>query len=135
MQKAEFILNQILKETHYNGMTNIIYATWYIMSELYINKEKYNIAYGIINNSQIQLEKNNNASEYLLMLLKYNLYKIMMYNKDYNKAEICINQAIYIANKYGINFDFAINQENNNLTDNSITEENQSENDENIEGE
>lgn len=136
-KKAEHILNQILKETHNNGMTNVLYATWFIMSELYLSKNKYNIAYGIINNSQIQLERNNNASEYLLMLFKYNLYKIMMFKKDFNKAELCINQAIYIANKYGINFDFTMNKDDYESTDSEndeITEDNVVQ-EENTEGE
>ena len=40
------------------------------------------------------------------MLFKYNMYKVMMFKKEYEKAEICLNHAKYIANKYNINFNF-----------------------------
>ena len=105
-EKSEDILNKIIKETHNNGMINILYSAWYIMSELYLKQKQYQVAYGIINNSQIQLEKNNSTSEYLLMLFKYNLFKVLMYKQEFDMAEICINHAKYIASKYGINFEF-----------------------------
>ena len=81
------------------------------MSELHLKQNKYEVAYGIINNSLIQLEKNNTTSEYLLMLFKYNMYKVMMYRNQLDKAEICIGHAKYIASKYGINFEFDTNPE------------------------
>ena len=76
------------------------------MSELHLKQNKYDVAFGIVNNSLIQLEKNNTTSPYLLMLFKYNMFKIMMFKKQNDKAEICIGHARYIAEKYGINFEF-----------------------------
>lgn len=105
-RKAENILHNIIKETNKNGMTNILYIAWYIMAELHLKQNKYDIAFGIVNNSLIQIEKNNTISEYLLLLFKYSMYKIMMFKKEYEKAEICINQARYLAAKYSINFNF-----------------------------
>lgn len=40
------------------------------------------------------------------MLFKYNMFKILMYMKQPDKAEICMGHAQYIAQKYGINFEF-----------------------------
>ena len=77
----------------------------------HLKQNKYEVAYGIINNSLIQLEKNNTSSEYLLMLFKYNMYKVMMFKKQYDIADICINHAKYIAAKYGIMFNFDTNAE------------------------
>lgn len=105
-KKAETILHNIIKETNKNGMTNILYIAWYIMAELHLKQNKYDIAFGIVNNSLIQIEKNNAISEYLLLLFKYSMYKIMMFKKEYEKAEICINHARYLAAKYSINFNF-----------------------------
>lgn len=105
-EKASHIIYKIIKTTNDNGMTTLLYVAWYIMSELYLKQNKYDIAYGILNNSLIQLEKNNTTSAYVLMLFKYNMYKVMMYQKQFDKAEICISQAKYIAQKYGINFSF-----------------------------
>lgn len=104
--KAESILYKIIKDTDKKGMTMILYAAWYIMSELHLRQQKFDIAFGIINNSLIQLEKNNSSGEYLLMLFKYNMYKVMMFQKDFEKAQICINHAQYIAQRYSINMQF-----------------------------
>ena len=105
-EKAEHIIYEIIKETNNNGMTSTVYIAWYLMSELYLKKHKYKVAYGIVNNSIIQLEKNSTTSEYLLMLFKYAMFKVMMYRQDYQKAEICIGHAKYLTAKYGINFNF-----------------------------
>ena len=105
-EKAEFIIYKIIKTTSDNGMMIILYTAWYIMSEIQLKQHKYDVAYGIINNTQIQLEKSNDISEYLLMLFKYNLFKVLMYKQEPDMAEICINHAKYIASKYGINFEF-----------------------------
>ena len=105
-KKADSIIYKIIKTTNNNGMTTLLYVAWYVMSELHLKQDKYEIAYGIINNSLIQLEKNNITSEYLLMLFKYNMFKVMMFDKQPEKAEILIAHARYIAAKYGINFNF-----------------------------
>lgn len=109
-KKADSIIYKIIKETNNNGMTTLLYVAWYVMSELHLKQNKYEVAFGIINNSLIQLEKNNTTSEYLLMLFKYNMYKVMMFKKQYDKADICIGHARYIAEKYGINFKFDTDQ-------------------------
>ncbi|CCY63875.1 putative uncharacterized protein [Clostridium sp. CAG:967] len=105
-KKADAIVYQIIKATNGNGMTTLLYVAWYVMSELHLRQNKYDVAFGIVNNSLIQLEKNNTTSEYLLMLFKYNMFKILMYKKQPDKAEICMGHAQYIAQKYGINFEF-----------------------------
>lgn len=105
-KKADAIVYQIIKATNGNGMTTLLYVAWYVMSELHLRQHKYDVAFGIVNNSLIQLEKNNTTSEYLLMLFKYNMFKILMYMKQPDKAEICMGHAQYIAQKYGINFEF-----------------------------
>uniref|UniRef100_UPI004028010A hypothetical protein n=1 Tax=Candidatus Stercorousia sp. TaxID=3048886 RepID=UPI004028010A len=109
-KKADSIIYKIIKATNNNGMTTLLYVAWYVMSELHLRQNKYDVAFGIINNSLIQLEKNNTTSEYLLMLFKYNMYKVMMYKKQFDKAEICISHARYIADKYGISFVFDTDQ-------------------------
>ena len=105
-QKAEAITYNIIKTASAKGMTTLLYAAWYVMSEIQLKQDKYDIAFGIINNSLIQIEKNNSTSEYILMLFKYSMYKIMMFKKIYDKAEICLSHAKYIAQKYSINFNF-----------------------------
>ena len=105
-KKADSIIYKIIKETNKKGMTTLLYLAWYIMSELHLMQNKYDVVFGIANNSLIQLEKSNTTSPYLLMLFKYNMYKIMMFKKQYDKADICISHAKYIAEKYKINYAF-----------------------------
>lgn len=105
-KKADAIIYQIIKAANEKGMTTLLYIAWYVMSELHLRQHKYDVAFGIVNNSLIQLEKNNTTSEYLLMLFKYNMFKILMFKKQPDKAEICIGHAQYIVQKYGVNFIF-----------------------------
>lgn len=109
-EKAEAIIFNIIKLAGQNGMTTLLYAAWYVMGELHLKQNKYDVAFGIINNSLIQLEKSNTSTEYLLMLFKYSMFKVMMYKKQYDKAEICITHAKYIAAKYGLNFNFVTDE-------------------------
>lgn len=105
-KKADAIIYQIIKAANEKGMTTLLYVAWYVMSELHLRQDKYDVAFGIVNNSLIQLEKNNTTSEYLLMLFKYNMFKILMFKKQPDKAEICMEHAQYIAQKYGVKFNF-----------------------------
>ena len=110
-RKASAIIYHIIKTANENGLNNLLYVAWLVMSELNIAEGKYIVARGIINNSLIQLEKNSYSNEFLLMLFKYNMYKILMYKGDVENAEICLAQANYILNKYGVVFTFDTNPE------------------------
>ena len=111
-EKAEHITYNIIKHTSNNGMTAILYLAWFVMSEIQIKQKKFEVAFGIVNNTLIQIEKNNNSSEYVLMLFKYNMFRILMYTQEYEKAEICASHSQYIAGKYGINFNFDFEPQN-----------------------
>ena len=105
-KKAESIIYKIIKEAEKNGMTLLLYLAWHVMSELYLAQKQIDIAFGIVNNSLIQLEKNNTVCEYILMLFKYSMFKIMSYKRQLENAQVCLGHAQYIAQKYGINYDF-----------------------------
>ena len=111
-EKAEHIAYNIIKHTSNNGMSAILYLAWYVMSEIQLKQNKYEVAFGIVNNTLIQIEKNSNTSEYILMLFKYSMFKILMYTQEYDKAEICAAHSKYIANKYGINYEFDFDPQN-----------------------
>ena len=108
-RKAASIIYQIIKTANENGLENLLYIAWYVMSELNMAQGKYIVTKGIVNNSLIQLEKEERSNEYLLMLFKYNMYKVLRFKNDMENAEICLAQAKYIANKYGIVFEFDTN--------------------------
>ncbi len=104
--KANDIVLKIIKTAEKNGMTMLLYAAWYVLADMSMREGKYNVAYGILNNTLIQLEKSDMSGEYLLMLFRYAMYKVVMYRQEFDKAEICINHAKYIAAKHGLNFNF-----------------------------
>lgn len=106
IQKASLIIYRIIKTANENGMTNLLYIAWYVMSELNLAQGKYIVTYGIVNNSLIQLEKTDGSNEYLLMLFKYNMYKVLRFRGKDESAEICLAQAKYLCAKYGITFNF-----------------------------
>lgn len=106
LQKASLIVYKIIKTANENGMTNLLYAAWYVMSELNLAQGKYIVTYGIVNNSLIQLEKSDGANEYLLLLFKYNMYKVLRFRSQDENAQICLAQAQYLTNKHGIVFNF-----------------------------
>ena len=89
-----------------NGMTNILYFAWYLLSEYNLRMKKYDVTYGIVNNAIIQLEKSDYANEYLILLFKYNMFKVLMFMKQYDSAKLCIEQAVNMAQKKGINIEF-----------------------------
>lgn len=106
LEKASLIIYKIIKTANENGMTNVLYLAWYIMSELNLAQGRYIVTYGILNNSLIQLEKTENTNEYLLLLFKYNMYKVLRFKGQDENAEICLAHAQYIAQKYNIVFEF-----------------------------
>lgn len=106
LQKASLIIYRIIKTANENGMTNLLYVAWYIMSELNLAQGKYIVTYGIVNNSLIQLEKSEGSNEYLLLLFKYNMYKVLRFRGQNESAQICLAQAQYFMNKHGITFNF-----------------------------
>lgn len=105
-KKASMIIYKIIKTANEKGMTNLLYLAWYIMSELNIAEGKYTVTYGIVNNSLIQLEKADYANEFLMLLFKYNMYKVLRFKGQEANSQICLAQANYIARKWGVNFEF-----------------------------
>ncbi len=107
-RKASAIIYQIIKTANECGLTNLLYIAWYVMSELNMAQGKYIVTYGILNNSLIQLEKADNSNEYLMLLFKYNMYKVLRFQQKEEQAKICLAQADYICRKYGIKFEFDV---------------------------
>ncbi|MDR1167868.1 MAG: hypothetical protein LBK53_03120 [Heliobacteriaceae bacterium] len=105
-KKADDIFFKLIKTTNNNGMSLMLYASWYMMSELNLLQGKYDAAFGILNNSIITMERSSTANEYLLMLFKYNMFRVLKFKQRFNHAQISANQAKHIADKYGIDFEF-----------------------------
>lgn len=102
--KASAIVNQVVKSAKEKGFMSIVFVANYIMSLMNIKQGKLDIAYGIINNSLIQIEKMNSANEYLTMLFKVCLFKVFSARGENDMALSCKNQAKHIIEKYNLNF-------------------------------
>lgn len=107
-KKASAIIYKIIKSAKIKGMNAIVHIAWYVMSILNIKEGRFDIAYGVLNNSNIQMEKSGVVSEYLSMLHKVNMYKVLMCTNSVEQAQICMNQAAAIVQKYGLNFNLNI---------------------------
>lgn len=107
-EKASSMLFKIIKTAKEKGLNSVLHLAWYVLSVLYISEGKYELAYGVLNNSIIQMEKTGVMSEYLIMLDKVNMYKVMMCLNSKEQAQICMNQAVSIVQKYGLNFNLNI---------------------------
>ena len=123
-KKANTMCYKIIKTAEEKGMASIVHIAWYILSILNIKLGKYDIAYGILNNSNIQMEKIGGISEYLTMLNKFNMYKVLKCTDADDKAQICLDQASYIVQKYELNFNLNVDIRKL-MSENSISDENQ----------
>jgi len=107
-KKASSMIYKIIKYSKEKGMNAVEHIAWYVMSILNIKEGKYDIAYGVLNNSEISMEKNGQLSEYLSMLNKVNMYKVLMCTNKKEQAQLCLNQASAVVQKYGLNFNLNI---------------------------
>ncbi len=118
MNKALSIIYKIIKVSQAKGLNAITHIAFYVMSILNIKQGRIDIACGVLNNSEVLMEKNGGVSDYLTVLNKVNLYKAYMLANDKEKAKICMTQATYIVQKYNLNF-------NLNIDINKLMKENQ----------
>ncbi|MBR1424917.1 hypothetical protein IJ579_05085 [bacterium] len=106
-KKSSVILSRVEKTAKNKGLAAIVYIASYLMSIQNIKQKKYDIAYGLLNNSGIQMEKSP-ICEYFVLLNKVNMYIVLMLQDLSEQAQICMEQAKYIVNKYLLNFNLNI---------------------------
>lgn len=117
--KASSILYEVVKASKDKGLNAITFMAWYVLSIMNMKQGRFDIAYGMLNNSSIQMEKLGGVSDYLMLLIKFNMFKLMKCLKVTDKADICLAQAQYIVKKYGLNFNTDIDIDKF-LADNNI---------------
>ena len=117
--KASSILYEVVKASKDKGLNAITFMAWYVLSIMNMKQGRFDIAYGMLNNSSIQMDKLGGVSDYLMLLIKFNMYKLMKCLKVNDKADICLAQAKYIVKKYGLNFNTDIDIDKF-LADNNI---------------
>jgi hypothetical protein len=107
-RKANAIIYKIIKYAKLKGMNFVTHIAWYVLSILNIKEGKFDLAYGVLNNSDILMEKNGVLSDYMTLLNKVNMYTVLMCSKSKDQAQICMDQASKIVQKHGINFNLNI---------------------------
>lgn len=112
-KKASSIYHNVLERSIKNGLKTITYLDWYLISMLKFEQQDVAVAFGIANNALLQLEKDINSGDFLFFLFRILLSKILIAKNDIKSAELCLNNAKFIKEKYGLNFD--INLENMNV--------------------
>ncbi len=106
-KKALNIITKISTQAQKTGCGLIVHLCAYFMSLIDIKYEKYDVAFGLLNNSNIMMTKNP-ISDYLVLLNRTAMYHVLkIINQDEN-AKICISQADHIISKYGLNFNLNI---------------------------
>ena len=103
-KKALSIYYNVLDISVKNGLKTVIYLAWYFISVLKFEQREIEVAFGIATNAIIQLEKDSNSSDILFLLFKIILAKIFEAKNDTKSANLCIENAKFIKNKYGLKF-------------------------------
>ena len=104
-EKAASIYYNILENSKNNGLKLVTYLDWYLISVLKFEQDDIDIAFGLTSNTIIQLEKDSNSGDFLFFLLRVLLAKILKAKNETEAAELCLNNAKFIKDKYGLNFD------------------------------
>lgn len=102
--KASSIYYNVLDTSTKNGLKTVTNLAWYLISMLKFKNREIDVAFGITNNSTIQLEKDYNSSDFLLFLFRILLSEILMAKNEKQTAQLCLNNAKFIKEKYGLSF-------------------------------
>ncbi len=106
LQKAAVIYNSVLETSINSGLKNITQLAWYSIAELSLLVNDVGSAYGVISNAVVELEKDKNTNIYMLMIFKILQAKALKLKKEENEANLCINQAKHIAEKYSLKINY-----------------------------
>lgn len=104
-KKASAIYYNVLETSTANGLKMVTYLAWYLMSVLKFEQNDIEVAFCIANNAVIQLEKDYNSSSLLLFLFRVLLSKILIAKNEQKSAELCLNNAKFIKEKYELKFE------------------------------
>lgn len=103
--KASSIYYNVLETATKNGLKLITYLDWYFVSLLKFDQNDIDVAYGIANNAAVQLEKDHSSGDFIFFLFRILLAKILTAKADKKSAELCLNDAILIQQRYDLKFE------------------------------
>lgn len=100
LEKASSIYYNVLELSTNNGLKLVTYLAWYLISMLKFKQEEIEVALGIANNAITQLEKDDNSSDYMFLLLRILLAELLSAKGDENSVKLCTQNIIFIKEKY-----------------------------------
>lgn len=103
-KKAFAIYNNVLETGNKTGLKIITYLAWFLISVLKYEQQDIDTALGITQNALIQLEQNNNSGDFLFFLFRMLSAKILADKNDKDSVELCLKNAEFIKEKYGLKF-------------------------------
>ncbi|MDD3435924.1 MAG: hypothetical protein PHC64_02115 [Candidatus Gastranaerophilales bacterium] len=104
IQKASLIYYNVLEASSRNGLKIITYLAWYLISVLKYQQQEIEIAFGLTKNVVVQLEKDRNSGDFLFFLLRILLAKIFIARNEQEHADLCLENAKFIEEKYSLKF-------------------------------
>lgn len=104
-KKSAAIYYNVLDTSTKNGLKTVTHLGWYLIAMLKLEQGDVDVSLGIANNAIIQLEKDENSSELLFYLFRILLSKILVLKKEKEAAALCLNNAMAIKEKYGLQFE------------------------------
>ena len=93
LKKAKQIYLSITDSSSDKGLKNITYLSWLLNAKLEFSEGKQEIALNIMNNALLSLEKDENASGYILLLFKMFYSELMINTGQLEQALFCAEQA------------------------------------------
>ncbi len=102
IKKASSIINSVLETSQEYGLKFLFNIAAYATASIALKTNEINNAHGILSNSIIQIEKDQNLNLYTLMLYKLLYAKTLQVKKEDNQANFCYNQAVEIAKTHNI---------------------------------
>ena len=86
------------------GIKNITYLSWILIAKLEFDSGNAQMAVNIVNNSILNMENDNNVSEFFAVMFKSLSAEIMLKtNSNIEQALFCAEQAFDTALKYKLN--------------------------------
>lgn len=113
-KKASTIYYSVLEVSMTNGLKMVTYLAWYFISMLKFKQQDIEVALGIANNAIVQIERDANSGDFLFFLFRVLLSKILMAKNEQESAELCLNNAKFLKEKYGLKYNISLNSTSEN---------------------
>lgn len=103
-KKTRQIFYNVLDLSEQKGIKNITYLSWILIAKLEFDSGNAQMAVNIVNNSILNMENDNNVSEFFAVMFKSLSAEIMLKtNSNIEQALFCAEQAFDTALKYKLN--------------------------------